>query len=94
MIHSTLRKFVIEDWLHVLYYKIPYSTLKDQANDIVEDVEVIEAEVSVAREITQYVKCKQFLIFFEVKEAVEVIEASVVIISDEVIKAPEVVRTT
>ena len=45
----------------------------------------------VAREITQYVKR---IFFFEVQEAVEVIEASYVIMSDEVIDATEVVRTT
>ncbi len=45
-------------------------------------------------EKSQYVRCKQFLIFFEAKEAVEVIEASDVIMSDEVIEATEAVRTT
>ena len=59
-----------------------------------EDVEFIEAaDVPDARKITQYVKCKQFLIF-EAKKAVEVIEAYDVIMSVEVIESTEVFRTT
>jgi hypothetical protein len=56
---------------------------------------VIEAaEVPDAREITQYVKCKQFFLSFEAKEAVEVIEAGEFIMSIEVFEATELVRTT
>ena len=45
------------------------------------------------REITEYVKCKQLLVF-EAKEAVEVIEANDGIMFVEVIKDTEVFRTT
>ena len=55
---------------------------------------VCTAEVSDAREITQYVKCRLLFLFLEVKEAVEVIEASDVIRIVEVIEATEVFRTT
>jgi hypothetical protein len=43
-------------------------------------------------DITQYVNCKQFLIFLR-PEAVEVIEVSNVIMFDDVIEATEVSRT-
>ena len=56
-----------------------------RATEAIEAVEVIlAAEVPDTREITEYVKCKQLLVF-EAKEAVEVIEASDVIMSVEVI---------
>ena len=58
-------------------------------------MEVIEAaEVSDAREITQYINCRLFFLFLEAKEVVEVIEASDVIRTVEVIEATEVFRTT
>ena len=43
--------------------------------------------------VTLYVKCEQFLIF-EAKEAVEVVEASDVIMSFEVMEATEASKTT
>ena len=54
--------------------------------------EAVVTEDPDARDITQYVKCKQFSIFEE-KEAVEVIEVSDFIMSDEVIEATEVFKT-
>ena len=45
-------------------------------------------------EITQNVNCMQFFLFFEAKKAVEVIEASEVIMSVEIIEASEIFRTT
>ena len=98
MIHLPLRDqdrslWCLGWWNHqvpqVFWWKEAYEVI--EVTEVLEAVEVIEtAEVPVARKITQYVKWKQFLIFFEAKKAVEVIEASDVIKFDEVIEATEV----